>query len=284
MNILRAGFIFFLTLLTGCEKSPPPSAFSPKPLVLVSVAPYQCIVQRIGGKHIEVSSIAASGADIHSFEPTPRQREAIKDATLWFRIGEPFENLLLSLFQNHRRVVDLREGIEMLPGSSACCLDAENQDRHMWMSPGIVQMQAKAISQALSDQFPDHKNAFETNLSALLRDLASLDQEIRTSLESQKNHILLVSHPAFGYFCRDYSLQQLSVECEGKDPCPKHIECLLRQGKKRPPVVAIALPQHNNKGTQLIANELHVPIKTIDPYSCEYFDTMRSLTQWILFK
>lgn len=282
MHIFRMGFIIFFALLAGCEKTPPAS-FNSKPLVLVSVAPYQFIVQRIGGDHIDVRSIAPNGEDIHAFEPAPRQREAVKDAKLWFRTGEPFEKMLLLLFQNHQGVVDLRNGVDMMSCLERpdCRFDEEEQDRHMWMSPGTVQIQAKAISRALSEQFPAHRADFEANLASLLLDLESLDHEIHASLESKKNRTLLVSHPAFGYFCRDYSLTQLSVEFEGKDPCTKQIERLLGQAKKTPPVAAIATPQHNNKGTLLIANELQVPVKTIDPYSYEYFDTLRTLTQWI---
>jgi zinc transport system substrate-binding protein len=34
---------------------------------------------------------------------------------------------------------------------------------------------------------------------------------------------VLVSHPAFGYFCKDYDLEQISIEVEGKEPRPKDV-------------------------------------------------------------
>jgi zinc transport system substrate-binding protein len=108
----------------------------------------------------------------------------------------------------------------------------------------------------------------------------ALDSQLQQTLEPVKNQVLLVSHPAFGYFCRDYSLLQLSIEFDGKEPCPKHLEQLLNH--KRPDI-AIALPQHNNKGVRMMAKNLHLPIKVIDPYSYDYFETMHTLTQWVAF-
>jgi hypothetical protein len=46
-------------------------------------------------------------------------------------------------------------------------------------------------------------------------------------------------------------------------------------------MLSVALPQHNNKGTQLIAENLHIPMRMIDPYAADYFDTMRKLAELI---
>ena len=47
------------------------------------------------------------------------------------------------------------------------------------------------------------------------------------------------------------------------------------------PTLAIALPQHNNKGAQLIAEKLRIPVRYVDPYAADYFDTMRKLSELI---
>ena len=91
----------------------------------------------------------------------------------------------------------------------------------------------------------------------------------------------MVSHPAFGYFCKDYALKQLSVEYEGKDPRPRHLENVLREAKKGSLKLAITLPQYNNKGTLLIAEKLNLSTQMIDPYSSDYLATMDQLAQMI---
>jgi zinc transport system substrate-binding protein len=276
-------YIVALILFAACGKTNPPLGEKNKPLVLVSIAPYQMFVQKIGGEHLEVRSIVRPGADIHTYEPTPRQRESLKGTEIWFRIGEPFETKLVDLFQNQWLIVDLREGVDLIADNAhaCCCQKTDNEDRHMWLSPKIAQLQARKIAKILCGRFPMHRAAFEANLQTLIHDLDSLDKEIELALAPLKNQLFLVSHPAFGYFCRDYSLKQLSVEFEGKDPGTKYLSCLFEEAKFKHPRVAISLPQHNNKGTRIIAQKLHLPIKTIDPYSHDYFETMRCLKQWI---
>ena len=275
MKIVNIFLFSILLFLSGCGSNQP---LQPKkPLVWVSVAPYQFFTARIGGGHLDVRSIVPYGADAHSFEPTPRQRESMKDGKIWFRIGESFERPLISLFQDRWTIVDLCDGIDLI-NESTC--GGNHLDRHMWMSPKLVQKQARAIAKVLCEQFPEHRQEFEANLQTLIGDLEILDAEIKMALEPCKNHVLLVSHPAFGYYCQDYELSQLSVEFEGKDPRPKHLEFVMQQR----PDVAIILPQHNNKGAEMIAEQFHLPITMIDPYSYHYFETMRALTKWIQTK
>lgn len=277
--------LIILLLFTACKKEVSLPSQKSRPVILVSVAPYQFIVQKIGGEHLEVRSIVKLGADIHTYEPTPHQRDSLKEAKVWFRIGEPFEKKMISLLQNQLVIVDLRCEIDLIKLSSdSCCHGLDCQDRHMWLSPKTVQAQARQISKILCEQFPFYRDTFDANLQALLSDLESLDQEIASALKPWKNQILLVSHPAFGYFCRDYSLEQLSLEWEGKDPSTKFLSERLNQARQNRPRVAISLPQHNNKGIEMIAKEMDLPIKTIDPYSLDYFETMRALTKWIIYQ
>jgi zinc transport system substrate-binding protein len=157
----------------------------------------------------------------------------------------------------------------------------DHLDRHIWLSPKLAAKQAAAIGEALSRQFPEKKELFQTNLARLTFDLVLLDLEIETILKPVANRTILVSHPAFAYFCKDYNFVQLSVEYEGKDPRPKHLEEILKEAVANSMEVALALPQYNNKGAQLIAEKLHVPVHLIDPYSADYFETMRKLAHLI---
>lgn len=283
MNFLRTAFFLLLAGLAACGNAKP--APSQKPLVLVSIAPYKLFASRIGGDCIEAQSIVPQSANAHTFEPTPRQREGLLQARIWFKIGEPFEKPLIPLLPKNSRIVDLREGIEMIAteeGASCRHCAADGEDRHIWMSPSLAKRQAETIARTLSAEFPEHREVFEERLSALLADFDKLDSRIRETLQDAKNRSLLVSHPAFGYFCRDFDLKQLSVEVEGKDPRPRHLEHLLQTAKADRPAVALALPQHNNKGVQLLAQELGMRMQIIDPYSSDYFSMMQELSEQIV--
>lgn len=284
-------FIAILLLLTAvystsCKKANENSASSQKPLILVSIAPYQFIVERIAGNSFDILTVVPQGANPHAYEPTSKQAQSISKGTIWFTIGEPFEKKLLSVLKTKNRSLieaDLRQGIELLEDHTSECshCSIDHQDRHIWLSPKLASVQADTIARVLGEKFPEKKEIFLENGKILSSELKDLDQEIASVLAAVKERVVLVSHPAFGYFCRDYNFEQLSVEFEGKDPRPRHLEEVIQKALSQSAELALALPQHNNKGAQLIAERLHIPVKLIDPYSPDYFEMLRLLARLI---
>lgn len=277
--------LFFF--LAACGR-PPEAPEKPKPLLLVSIAPYKFLVEKVAGEAFDVQTIIPSRSNPHVFEPTSRQVQEIARGELWFRIGEPFEEKILSLLLEKRpklTIFDLREGIDLQPSdpeSHSCCQShSDRLDRHVWLSPKLASLQAEHIRETLSNRFPEEKEQFNKNLQNCLSELAQLDLEIQEILAPLEERAFIVSHSAFGYFCREYGLVQLSVEQEGKDPRPRHLEEMLAKARKTRVAVALALPQHNNKGAQMIADEMKVPILMIDPYSADYFATLLNLARMI---
>lgn len=274
-----------MVVLASCGKPAPAPVQNQKPLVLVSIAPYRFIAERIAGPGFDIGTVVPAASNPHSFEPTSAQVTNMARSQVWFRIGEPFEQKIIPILQAGNpklSVADLRDGIEMIEehlGCKSCSMD--HFDRHIWLSPKLAQKQAQLIEKVLSDAFPDQKELFQENCAKLCRDLNDLDGEIRDILKDVENRTVLVSHPAFAYFCKDFDLVQLSVEYEGKDPRPKHLEEILLRAVEESAELALALPQYNNKGAQLIAEKLHKPVRFIDPYSADYFETMRKLAKMI---
>lgn len=91
------------------------------------------------------------------------------------------------------------------------------------------------------------------------------------------NRTILVSHPAYAYFCRDYNLTQLSIEFEGKDPMPQQLTKILETARDLKVKKIFIQPQFQNKGAKLIAKELDAELITLDPYSEDYFEMMREI-------
>ncbi len=287
MPLSKKFFLFLALVVVGCSKSAPPALKPQKPTVLVSIAPYQFMAERIAGPDFQVQTVVPRGANPHAYEPTSSQVFSIGQGQIWFCIGEPFEKKMIPILRAKNpnlSVADLREGIDLIEdahtlGCKGCGMD--HQDRHIWLSPKRVQKQAELIEATLSQKYPDKKELFRENRLKFARELNDLEGEIRDILKDVSHRTLLVSHPAFGYFCKDFGLVQLSVEYEGKDPRPKHLEEILEKAVLESAELALALPQYNNKGAQIIAEKIHKPIRFIDPYSADYFETMRKLAYLI---
>lgn len=279
LNNIRASCLLFLFCLFTF------SLQAETPTVLVSVAPYKLFIEKIAGDTVDVSLMVPAGASAHTYEPTPRQMIAAGKATAWFTIGESFEGRAIPALKAHHpdmAIVDLRQGVDMIaadPLTGCCCCHANSQDLHIWLSPKQVQIQARTIALALSKLFPQNQARYQEGLNQLLNELKALNEQISEQLLPLKHRLILVSHPAYAYFCRDYGLQQMSIEFEGKDPTPLQLTNLLNQARAAHIKKVFIQPQYNNKGAKLFAKELGAEIITLDPYSEHYFDSMREIAK-----
>jgi zinc transport system substrate-binding protein len=256
------------------------------PYVLVSVAPHQFFVEKIAGKTVKVGLIVPAGSSAHTYEPTPRQMIAASGACIWFRIGESFETKVIQALQSHNPdlwVVDLRQGLDLIGNDPShkhqCCCHANAMDLHFWLSARMAQLQAKTIANALIEAYPEHANLYKKNLQQFEEELRKLDQDIQAILRPIKNRSILVSHPAYAYFCRDYELNQYSIEFEGKDPTPQQLHKTLNLARDLNIHTVFIQMQYNNKGARLIADEIGARLVILDPYSGDYLNSMRQIAQ-----
>ena len=288
----------FTLLLVGCffvscsgNKEKKTTTECLKPKVAVSIPPYIYFVKKIAMDSVETICLVPEGSNPHLFEPTPKQVQGVYESKVWISLGEAFEKKITStLTNNHKdlKIVDLSKLVPIDHSAHSCSCahhhnheSYESEDLHIWMSPKLAQKQALAIEQALSRAFPEQSDAFKKNLDIFLTELSDIDREIACILSPFKNQAVLVSHPAFGYFCKDYDLEQISIEIEGKEPRPKDISEILNRAKNSQVRVVIIQDQHNNKGALAIANKLKIPVFSTDPYSSDYIQTLLSISKQI---
>lgn len=272
---------FVLSLLLGCIQIEAQEV----PSILVSVAPYRPIVEKIAGDTVTVHLMVPAGASAHTYEPTPKQMIAAGKAVAWFIIGESFESRAVASLKSHHpemAIIDLRQGVDMIkadPHSGCCCCHANSQDLHIWLSARQMETQARTIFTALRNLFPQHAELYSKRFEQLIRELRALDEEISATLKPLNHRTILVSHPAYAYFCRDYDLKQMSIEFEGKDPTPFQMTTLFNKAREDKIRRVYIQMQYNNKGARLVAKELGAEVVMLDPYSEHYFDSMREIAR-----
>ena len=254
--------------------------------VLVSIAPYLEIVEKLAGNKIQVEVILPQGADAHDYEPTPKQIQRYAESQVWFMLGECFEKRMQTALQSQNPnlvVCDLRTDIPLIKEVHPQHIGG--YDPHIWMSPRLMILQAKTIAETLEQAFPspEMKEAIQNNLVKLINELEALDNEIHEQFEElHKTHskiIVLVAHPAYSYFCREYGITQLSIEQEGKDPSAKELTHLLQETKKLQIKTIFIQGPYPHKGAQLIAKEIGANLVTLNPNSAHYFQMMRQIAK-----
>ena len=244
-----------------------------KPVILVNIAPYQWFVQQIAGNSVSVEVLVPPGGDLHSFEPTIRSTLRASEAKIWFRLGDPIERKTLEALQNRSmKIIDLRQGLPLLGEGSLA-------DPHIWLSVRLAKMQAETITDALIDLMPEKQTVFVGRLQKLLKELDALDMEIEKLLAPMEPKIVVVSHPAYGYFCRDYNLKQISIEQAGKEPSLRQLNALVQEIKLLGLDRIFAQVQHHSKSAEMLAKELDAQVVRLDPLQKEYPTMMRKIAR-----
>lgn len=252
--------------------------------VLVSVAPHKYFVEQIADGTVEVGLMVPAGSSAHTFEPSPKKMLQASKADIWFIIGEGFEKKASAAIKSYNpgmQLIDLRQNIDLINEHTCQHAHAEGacQDLHFWLSPRLAKIQARTIAEALIKTYPENEDKYRSRLELFLKELDNLDQEIVKILQKPHNHIILVSHPAYAYYCRDYNFTQLSIEFEGKDPTPQQLTKILDQARKGEIKMVFVQMQYSSKGARLIADYLGAKVVTLDPYSEKYIETLLDITK-----
>ena len=242
-------------------------------LVAVSIPPLAEFVEAVGGERIEVIIMVPQGASPHTYEPTPGQLSKLSRADLYVMVGSgiEFELSWMDRFREinpEMRIVNASLGLELL-----------RDDPHVWLSPRCAMVMVENIYNALVELDPEHEAYYAENRDRYLSQLWELDEEFREVASWARIKAILVYHPAWGYLCRDYGLQQLALEREGKEPSPRWIEQLTEEAKSRGIRVVFTSPQSGSRGVEAIAEELNAEIVEIDPLAEDYVDNMHRVLE-----
>lgn len=287
-NLSIFSILLIPILLLAC--SPKPAASSGKTIVTVSILPQKYFVERIGGDLVDVNVMVGPGEEPHTFEPQPSQMEALSNSQIYFTIGVEFEDAWLSRFKDANadlEMVDTSAGIEKIAMTAEDHHDEDAEtdhehgelDPHIWLSPANGKIIAQTIASALSANDPLNSNTYQENLNAFLMDIDSLDQEIQTSLASISNRQFITFHPAWGYFARDYDLEQITIEVGGNEPSAAELANLVSYANENNIHFVLAEPEFSTKAAETIASEINGQVILVSPLAEDWLNNMRSVAQ-----
>lgn len=304
---LRGALLFAMCVVAiSCSGPAEDTREDVKPLVYVSILPQKYFADRIGGGHFRTEVLVLPGQSPATYDPTPRQIAALDEASVLLLAGVPFERQLRENIEGrleNLRVVDTSEGIEKIRFEETGDNEHHNErhdahdehagehsvhkhaadelDPHTWLDPGLAEEHARIIAAELINISPEHEDDINTNLSALIEDMDSVDDEIADSLEPLAGNKLYVFHPAFGYFARAYGLEQVAVETGGREPGAKYIAEIIEMAKADNVRVIFVQPQFSKKSAGAIAESIDGAVIDIDPLAYEYMDNLRHIADEI---
>ncbi|MBF5059927.1 metal ABC transporter substrate-binding protein [Candidatus Neptunochlamydia vexilliferae] len=263
--------------LVSCQNEAPKPR--EKPLIVTSIPPYVSLVKELVGETMDVKSALGSNFDPHEVEISPCQMKAVQEATLFIGVGQHYEKKLIG---KKKEILQLDQRIPLMTygrdtrfiGEEA---HAHSKDLHFWLGPKQLPLQVSVIARALIDLAPDNQALYEKNRKTLIDKINTLIRNTQGKLNPFEGKGIIVSHSSLGYFCADFGLVQIAVESEGKSPLPKDATEVLKAADDADVIVVFTAPQFHNKGAELIAKELNLPIKSFNPLAEDVLGTIEQL-------
>ena len=206
-----------------------------KQTIYTTIQPLKQIVESIVGDDFDIEVLVPSGASPETFEPTPKQFIALNESKLVFSVGLiDFERNLISKINGQNKLVDLSHGIDLIEGS--CSHNHHGHechsgiDPHVWSSPKCLKTMAHNAFTAINAAYPDSLK-YRPNYERLNARIDCLDTAVSRLCENTHNRYFIVYHPAMTYFARDYGIEQVSIEYEGKEPSAKRLADIIEQAR-----------------------------------------------------
>ena len=200
----------FATLISVLALSLGSSLAYAKFKVVTTFTIIQDMAQNVAGDAATVESITKPGAEIHDYEPTPKDivKAQSADLVLWNCLN--LERWFEKFFQNvkDKPAVVVTEGIEPMSINEGPYTG--NPNPHAWMSPSNALIYIENIKNALVKYDPQNKETYEKNAALYAQKIKELDKPLREKLAQvpEAQRWLVTSEGAFSYLTRDYGFKE----------------------------------------------------------------------------
>jgi len=264
--------IFFLLLICFAISCGRGGNDSGNKIITVSIAPFKYFVEEIAGNDFTVNIMVPAGADPHTYEPFPGQISKLRKSVAYISNGYlGFEMNWLDRFYETNRTMkklSLADGINPIVSSSQHKGGhIEGADPHYWVSARCALIMASSVKELLNELNPSQKVKYEANYQALISKIQEVDRKARELFSDIPNRCFMIYHPNLAYVARDYGLEEIPVEFEGKEPSPSRMKELIDRARKENIKTIFVQREYDTKNAKAIAGEIGAEITLIDPLS-----------------
>ncbi|HEX3037334.1 MAG TPA: zinc ABC transporter substrate-binding protein [Thermodesulfobacteriota bacterium] len=276
--LAAAGFIALIILVVGgytynTSKSKNKNGVEEKIGVAVTIPPQAEFVEGVGGDRVRVTVMVPPGANPHTYEPKPSQLREASTARMYAKVGTRIEfelEWLDKILSINRKIllIDCSEGIQ----------NFEN-DPHIWLSPRNAQIIVQNIYEGMAQVDPSNKDYYERNKEQYIQKLSELDKEITKALSQKKSREILVYHSEWAYFARDYNLEEIPIEKEGKEPSIKRVSGLIKQAKENKISTVFISPEFYTGSAKVIADEIGGEVVFVSTLQKNYIENMHQIAE-----
>ncbi|MEP0755302.1 zinc ABC transporter substrate-binding protein [Trichocoleus sp. Lan] len=271
----------------------PVAAQNPKsPRVVATFLPIYWFTKAVAGDKAQVEILVPPGSEVHEYQATPANVQAIAQADVLVKNGFGLEEFLQETIKNSgnaqikeidssKSINALEDASPVVNGQAASHEDhnhegeagakAEEHDHaegnpHVWLDPVRAKQQVENIRDGLIAANPDNKATYQANATAYIQQLEALDKEFQQRLQPYRGCTYVTFHDAYPYIAQRYQLQQVAVVQIPEDNLsPADIQKAVGAVKKYNVKALLGEPGTDNKLLESLSTDLKLTLRTIDP-------------------
>ena len=240
--------IMMAALFAGCGNDAPKEQAGKKIQVVTSFNAMAEFAKAIGGDKVEVSTIIPDGVEPHDFELKPENMKQLATAQVFVYNGfgmEPWAQQAIDAAKNSKLItVVATEGVEAIKNTDPEEIKEHGaEDPHAWLSLKNAKIEVKNIKAKLDEMIKKYEGQF--------------------AQAPHKNFV--TGHAAFAYLCRDFGLEQNSVEdvfAEG-EPNAAQLAELIKYCKENNITTIFAEEMASPEVSKTLASEVGAKVETI---------------------
>ena len=211
MGFLKSigGVLAALLVLTGCGNDTAENDNGNGKLdVVTTTGMIGDLVENIGGKHVEVTSLMGPGVDPHLYKATQGDVKTLDSADMIFYNGLHLEGKMTDIFEMMSKDKPTIAVTEDFKENQLRKVGAAEHDPHVWFDVKLWIVAAEAVKKELIAKDPDHEAEYRENYEEYVLQLEELDKYVHEEINKvpEDQRVLVTAHDAFGYYGQSYGL------------------------------------------------------------------------------
>lgn len=263
-----------LGTLTACSGDDAAAGNTDKFDVVASFYPMQFLAERIGGDHVNVTTLTEPGQEPHDLELSTKQTAELgeADAVLYLKSLQPavdeavgqsgvrtkIDAASLTTLEEHGD-----DGHDHGGGEE----EEHARDPHIWLDPVKYAEVAEGVAKAFEKADPDHAADYRENAEALTGRLAELNTAYQKGLENTATKVFFTNHAAFGYLAERYGLTQEAINglAPESEPSPARIKELQTEAEADGVTTVFYETLVSDRTAKTLADDAGLKTDVLDP-------------------
>lgn len=272
--------------------------------VVTTFLPMYLFTKAVAGDAANVAILIQPGTEVHDYQSTPADVQAIAQADVVIKNGLGMEEFLESTIKSAEnsklKVIDASQGIEPLKETSQVVEaggeahdhahadekgaehDHEKGEKvveekgeaghthaagnpHVWLDPVLAKKQVENIRDGLIAADPTNQPTYQANAAAYIQKLSDLNNQFEQRLKGFQDRTFVTFHDAFPYLAKRYQLQQVAVVAIPEDQLsPQDVQTAVSAVKQFRVKALLSEPGVDNKLLDSLSKDLKVTLRSLD--------------------